>query len=332
MNTLLSPIALLYMGGTFGCKGQPLAPLPAEIFLPRLQQLLQEDYPVLQYFVASQQIRDSSQLQPQDWQDLLQQIQQLVQQGFGKILIVHGTDTLAYTAAFLAEFIPAVVAQPVQLVLTGSQFPLLESHGEAINPHSDALNNLATAYQQLCHSSSLADSNCWVAFDGHIWPAHTVQKIHTSSTPAFAGMSVPSRPAPEQRPLALEALSSLNIAVYYALPLSPEILARQLQDLLSSKPQALIILAFGAGNLPQHAAIEAVLQQAQLDRILVVLSTQVAFGGVNFSYAAGHWLAQFGVLSAGNLSLAASYARLAWLLCQPLSFEQRQQQWQQRLS
>lgn len=324
----LSSMALIYMGGTFGCTGQPLTPLPAEVFLPRLQQVLQNDYPALQAFVASTHIRDSSQLEPQDWQDLLLQIKGLVQQGFDKILIVHGTDTLAYTAAFLAEFIPNVVPHPVQLVITGSQFPLLEATGEAVNLYSDALSNLATAYQQLCGSSSLAQSNCWVAFDGQVWPAHTVQKIHTASTPAFAGTAAPLLLLPEPHSLTLEDLPNLNIAVYYALPLNPELLAQQLEQLLASKPQAMIILAFGAGNLPQHPAIETVLQQAQQAKVLLVLSTQVAFGGVNFNYAAGHWLAQFGVLSAGNWSLAALYARLALLLCQPLGFEQRRQQWQ----
>jgi len=33
-------IALIYMGGTFGCVGEPLSPMPAEQFLPRLAQVL----------------------------------------------------------------------------------------------------------------------------------------------------------------------------------------------------------------------------------------------------------------------------------------------------
>lgn len=351
MHHCLPAIALIYMGGTFGCTGQPLLPLPAEIFLPRLQQLLQGRYPALQCFVASKHVRDSSQLTPQDWPDLLHQIQELVGQGFKHILIVHGSDTLAYTAAFLAQFIHAGVTQPVQLVVTGSQYPLLARDGAAINPQSDALANLSTAYQQLCGQtqSSQQLSHCWVAFDGQVWPAHSVQKIHTSSTPAFSGSCIASGPADSAasalaasgpaasapaallKPAAfrLEALLDLNIAVYYALPLPAETGARQLQQIMLSRPHAVIIMAFGAGNLPRHAAVEAVLQQAQQAGILVILSTQVPFGGVNFNYAAGHWLAQFGVLSAGHCSLPAIYARLAWLLCQPLSFQQRQQQWQQ---
>lgn len=324
----LSSIALIYMGGTFGCIGQPLTPLPAEVFLPRLHQLLQHDYPALHCVVASQNIRDSSQLEPQDWLHLIQQIQTLVQQGFSKILIVHGTDTLAYSAALLAEFIPHVVPQPIQLVITGSQFPLLQSDGQDLNPHSDALSNLTTAYTQLCRNSSIAHSGCWVAFDGQLWPAHTVQKIHSTNTPTFAGIcAAPLSPIPVIQPLNLHALPSVNIAVYYALPLSPETVAEQLQNLIASSPQAVIVLAFGTGNLPQHPAIEAVLQQAQQTEVLMVVGTQVPYGGVNFSYAAGQWLAQCGVLSAGHLSVAALYARLASLLCQPLNFEQRQQQW-----
>lgn len=322
-------IALIYMGGTFGCTGQPLTPLPAEVFLPRLQQLLQPDYPALHCVVASQNIRDSSQLEPQDWLHLIQQIQALVQQGFGKILIVHGTDTMAYSAALLAEFIPAVMSQPVQLVLTGSQFPLLQPDGQELNPQSDALHNLTMAYTQLTSSSVVASSACWVAFDGQLWPAHTVQKIHTTNTPTFAATHTAQlAPVSVIQPLNLHTLPSLNIAVYYALPLSPETVAQQLQNLIVSSAQAIIILAFGAGNLPQHPAIEAALQQAQQAEVLVVVTTQVPYGGVNFHYAAGQWLARYGVLSAGHLSVAAVYARLASVLCQSLDFRQRQQQWQ----
>jgi len=37
---MMKKIALIYMGGTFGCVGEPLSPMPAEQFLPRLAQVL----------------------------------------------------------------------------------------------------------------------------------------------------------------------------------------------------------------------------------------------------------------------------------------------------
>ncbi len=361
MTKLAPSIALIYMGGTFGCTGTPLAPLAAPVFLPLMQQLVGAQFPAIHRLVSSHIIKDSSALNPQDWIDLIVQINQLVGQGHQHILIIHGTDTLAYTAAFLAQYFSD---DSLQLVVTGSQFPLLEPDGQHLNPDSDALLNLRLAYQQLSHvrNTGQQNTNCWVAFGGQIWPALSVQKIHSTATPTFAGQQPSPQSAQQsiqqitnkstQQPgqhgsqaewinavtkskqsIDLSQLENLNIAIYYALPLSACQQAIQLQHYLTlNKLQAIVILAFGSGNLNQHPFIEQVLQQAAEQQIMVVLASQVPFGGVNSRYAAGHWLSQSGVLSANDLPLPAIYARLAYLFCQHLSFAQRQAQWQLALS
>lgn len=346
--TSLSPIALIYMGGTFGSIGQPLQPLAAAQFLPHLQQLLGDAYPALQSFIAAPYSCDSSQLQPQHWQALLTQFSQLQQQDLHKILLIHGTDTLAYAAALLAEFL---AGYGLQVVVTGSQFPLLEQTGQGLNPHSDALHNLNLAYQSLTQSHA---DGVWVAFDGQVWPALSVQKIHSTATPTFAtsladsqthgacdvdkdiDIDIDKNTYPDtvtHAPLSLNtaALNQLNIVMYYVLPLAAALQAQQLEQLIEAEPQAIIILAFGSGNLPQHPAMAAALERAWQAQILVVLASQVTFGGVNFNYAAAHWLQQSGVLSAAQLPIPALYARLAWLLCQDLSFAARQALWNARL-
>lgn len=334
MANLHSPIALIYMGGTFGSIGEPLLPLPAHEFLPVLQQLTQNSFPDLQHFTASSIIRDSSQLVPQDWQILVEQILQLHTQGFDRFLLIHGTDTLAYTAAFLAAYLAATSCDSLQIVVTGSQYPLLDKQGKQLNPNSDAFINLQTAYQYLTQQLSLqTQPGCWVAFDQQVWPAHSVQKVHTADLPAFKG-NVPqqNRSAIKPTDLELAKLAHLNIAIFYVLPIALEQQAAQLAHILKQPQlQAVIVLAFGAGNLAQHELMEQVLQQAYAQHILVILSTQVPFGGVHAHYAAGHWLGDFGVLSAHTLTLPAIYARLALLFCQDLSFSARRKQWQQAL-
>lgn len=334
-------IAMIYMGGTFGCIGEPLNPMPAADFLPRIKQLIGAELSAIQYFTSSAVIKDSSQLNPRDWIDLIAQINNLESQGYRQIIMIHGTDTLAYTAAFLAHYF---AASDLQLVVTGSQFPLLTADGLKLHPSSDALANLGLAYHQLISRADTikAVSNCWVAFDEQVWPALTVQKIHTTKTPAFAGLSAPSndgyQPIQLQTPLNntsdakpvidLNQLEALTIAIYYALPVSAEQQAAQFQNFLSLHPlQAVIILAFGSGNLSQHPLLEQALQQAAERQVMVVIASQVPFGGVNSRYAAGDWLADYGVLSAGHLPVPAIYARLAYLCCQQLSFVARKQQW-----
>ena len=338
MTKFVPSIALIYMGGTFGCTGSPLTPLAASKFLPLIKQLIHTEMPAITYLTSSASIKDSSQLNQQDWIDLITQINQLSAQGYQHFLVIHGTDTLAYTAAFLAEYF---AGQSLQLLVTGSQFPLLDASGQHLNDNSDALSNLRLAYQQLLRTPQ-PNNNCWVAFDKQIWPAATVQKIHTSATPTFTGtlsainqlnQSQCKNPHLATQSIDLSRLNDLNIAIYYALPISAEQHAAQLQQCLrSDKVQAIIIMAFGSGNLGQHVLIEQVLQQAAEHQVLIVLASQVPFGGVNSRYAAGHWLNQFGVLSAANLPLPAVYARLAYLLCHNLSFTERQEYWQLRLT
>ena len=336
-----SSIAVIYMGGTFGCIGEPLKPMSASAFLPVMRQLIGAELPAIHYFTSSSLIKDSSQLNPTDWIDLIAQINTLVSQGFTQIIIIHGTDTLAFTAAFLAHYF---AASDLRLVVTGSQFPLLTADGSQLHPSSDALANLRLAHHHLMshHDNTKAITNCWVSFDGKIWPALTVQKIHTTQTPTFAGVSTvanddyqpmcsPTRlnNTCDAKPIiGLNQLEALTIAIYYALPLSVEQQAAQLQHYLSLHHlQAIIILAFGSGNLSQHPLIEHTLQQAVEQQIMVIIASQVPFGGVNSRYAAGDWLTEYGVLSAGHLPLPAIYARLAYLFCQQLSFAERQQQW-----
>lgn len=328
-------LAIIYAGGTFGCIGQPLAPMPAATFLPRLDAEVAARFNIRCHSLPAPHIRDSSQLQASDWIALLTQIIQLQQQGFRHILLIHGTDTLAYTAAFLAE---VLAGWPLQVVITGSQYPLLDINGFSFNQNSDALDNLTLAIQQLQQPAQ----GCYVVFAGQCWPAHTVQKIHTTDLQAFAGVAglpplqpltiqpLTTRSEPNALIHALQYLRQLNIATYYALPLDWPQQARQLQQLLDSPAlDALIILGLGAGNLAQSREIEQVLRVAAGRGILVVISTQVPFGGVDSRYAAGHWLQDLDVLHAGQLPVAAIYARLAWICCLSTNYQQRRHYWLQ---
>lgn len=99
---MMKKIALIYMGGTFGCVGEPLSPMPAEQFLPRLAQVLPLNLEI-ECFVAPV-IKDSSACTAADWLQLIQYIQKLQQDNFQHFVILHGTDTLSYASAVLARF------------------------------------------------------------------------------------------------------------------------------------------------------------------------------------------------------------------------------------
>src|SRR3970040_3140460 len=98
---------VLYLGGTIGCAGQPLAPLSAEVFLPQLAALIESELVTTlglsQWHYFSGNIKDSSALVPADWGDILELLLNPMYAHIQHWIILHGTDTLAFTAAFLAE-------------------------------------------------------------------------------------------------------------------------------------------------------------------------------------------------------------------------------------
>lgn len=342
------PLNVLYTGGTFGCVGQPLAPLDAQIFLPILQQQLVDLYPADWQVTRLDPLLDSSQITPQHWLSILRYCLHCYQQTQAPILLIHGTDTLAYTAAFLAE---AFAGSDLKLCVTGSQRPLLQ-HAPSDRQHydidaqTDALDNLRTALQALLQ----APAGVRVAFAGEHWPAQTCQKIHSQDLAAFTGHQRVGYPANSYQPLKLtqrqhwlaqaqqhwarleQTLSQIKISVYYATPQSAIHLLEQLADLLARQPDGLILIGYGLGNFPQSPELQRLLTEAQQQGCLLVSATQVPFGGTDTRYASGNWLAELGALPSARLTLPAIYARLSWICATEDEPSRRRKRWMQSLN
>ena len=82
----MKKIALIYMGGTFGCIGELLSPMPAEHFIPQLQQILPAHL-AIECFVAPA-IIDSSACTAENWLQLIQMIQQLQLQAYQYFVVL----------------------------------------------------------------------------------------------------------------------------------------------------------------------------------------------------------------------------------------------------
>ena len=119
---------------------------------------------------------DSANILPADWQ----QIAQLVAERLGRMdgaVVVHGTDTMAYTASMLSFMLQGI---PIPLVLTGSQMPLGV-------PMSDAEDNLRCAV----HMASSGMPGVFVAFDRRIMLGCRTSKVRTVSFNAFESINSP---------------------------------------------------------------------------------------------------------------------------------------------
>lgn len=335
-------IGVLYTGGTFGCAGQPLAPLSAAFFVPILRTQLEQLYATDWQIIDLDPLLDSSQTQPQHWLSILQHCLSFYQNQQLPIIVIHGTDTLAYTAAFLAE---AFAGSDVRLCVTGSQRPLLDSRLNAaaaqIDPHSDALDNVRCALQAVLY----APAGVSVAFAGEHWPAQTCQKIHSQDLAAFTGHRRVGYPATSYQSLNMvqhqhwlmqaaqrlgllqQTLSQIRLSVYYATPQPLAHLIDQLSDLIARQPDGLILIGYGLGNFPDHPTLRQLLMTAKEQGCLVLISTQVPFGGTATRYASGDWLAQVGVLPSAGLTLAAIYARLLWICATLPTATARRKRW-----
>lgn len=343
-----SKVGILYLGGTIGCAGRPLLPLAADLFLPHLASIIRtelattseepthKEHPAIEWHYFSGKIKDSSALVPDDWREIIELLLAPQNAHIEKWIILHGTDTLSFTAAFLSA---ALQTTKLKVVVTGSQIPLLDPTKFSLNPESDALDNIKSSLAAL---ASDTDDHGWVrvAFNKTDWIADGVQKIHTRHRTAFSGrvinqsLQVNLNTKNDQIYAILkqpkrfkEALSQVNIQIYYVSPLPLDTLVSQLEQTLTSGANAVILLAYGLGNLLDDLRIHRLLLAAEQHGVLVVLSTQVPFGGVEPRYAAGNWLAACGVLSGGSLPVSTIFARLAWQQMTIRTFSERRQQW-----
>ncbi|GAA0312280.1 asparaginase [Psychrobacter aestuarii] len=339
-------VKLIYAGGTFGSYGQPLAPLDVDVFLPVLQSFLTDELPYFSWLENSL-IKDSSQLHACDFMHFYTLILKAYEQGQRQFVLITGTDTLSYLGAFLAE---AFAGSDICIVLTGSMRPLLDSN---IVSHyqrdtdSDAWDNFSAALRLAAYGNS----GVQICFGGESWPAQTVQKIHSHDLMAFTGHGRAAYPASsyakdlpvarrqhwlDDRTAALNATQARAekavVHALYCLPNDADVLCQQLNALSKKAPCGIILLGFGAGNLPHSQALADALDQAYAQGHMVVCASQCAFGGVSASYAAGSWQYEHHVIAGERLTISAIYARLLWLLLHYDTPTRRRQRWSYTIS
>ena len=320
---MMKKIALIYMGGTFGCIGEPLSPMPAEQFIPKLQHILPLHLEI-DCFTAPV-IRDSSACIASDWLQLLEQIQHLQLQQYQHFVIIHGTDTLSYASAVLSRF----MGQSAHVVLTGSQYPLLNVQGSDSREFTDAIDNLNFALD----SAVQAPAGVYLAFHHQLIHASTALKVHTTALNAFAGSTEDNECQADWQPLAvheqlIEKARHFNCMSLMMQPVAPELLFANLQAIASKPPHVLILQGFGTGNIAVSADIIALLQALRQQGCAVIITTQVPFGGIDQRYAVSQWITDAKILISNCSSHADLYAKALKMYLQYDAVDQWLAHWQ----
>ena len=319
---MIKNIALIYMGGTFGCVGDPLAPMPADLFIPKLEQILAEQYFVECHHAPA--IKDSSACTATDWLQLVQFIQQLQSRQIQHFVIIHGTDTLSYASAVLAHFI----GNSAHVVLTGSQYPLLNAQGNEQREFSDALDNLKFALDSISECSA----GVYLAFHHQLLHAQTALKQHTTELNAFAGLEANIAIQTSQACYQIEAKDIVKAAKFncMSIMMQPVDLTQQLNNLnnlLARPPHFLFLQGFGTGNLAVNDAMIALIDQLYEQGCICVLTTQVPFGATDQRYAIAEWVNHCKILLNESYGHADLYAIALKMYLQYDTVEQWHRHW-----
>ena len=255
---------------------------------------------------------DSSLMLPEDWVNIATTIYRNYWD-YDSFLILHGTDTMAYTAAALA-FSLRGLKKPV--ALTGSMKTLEESG-------TDAPKNLWDSLVFSREAPKLGLSGVYIVFYGKVILGVRASKVNAADVDAFTSVNYPyiarvngENVAVEYKPsrcvegeLKLEASFDRSIAVLKAFP---GIRADLVEALLSAGVRGIIVESFGLGGLPE----ELIKKLSKISsKVPVVVTSQPTYGGVNLEvYEVGRRLLDSGVIPAYDMSKEATTVKLMWVL------------------
>jgi len=307
-------LLLVHTGGTLGMVGgkpHPLRPdtLASTVhsFVPELGEIAAIDFEVFANV-------DSSELQPEHHENLAKYIFARYE-SYDGFVIIHGTDTMAYTASALS-FLLRGLTKPI--VITGSQRPISELR-------SDAKGNLTAACVLAAEAPAIPEVSIFfgtVLLRGcratKIWTTHYDAFISPNCPPlANVGVSI-ERGAhirrPGDGPTHPGRLGRSLFVVRMFPGLEPDLLRRLLDDGVSG----IVIEAFGVGGVPVHErSLIPFLEAAAARNVPVILRTQCLYGPVDPSlYEGGSLAVRAGAIAAGDMTSEAALLKLSVLVGQ----------------
>ncbi|MHB1453760.1 MAG: asparaginase [Saccharofermentanales bacterium] len=307
----MKKILLLSTGGTIACTPSDtgLAPtLSAEDIVGFVPRLLQE------YRIEARTIfsLDSSNIQPEEWQMIAREVAGSIEY-FDGVVILHGTDTMAYTASMLS-FMLRNLDKPV--ILTGSQLPIAA-------PGTDAETNIHHAFL----AADYGMKGVFVVFDGKIIHGTRVAKVRTVSMNAFesinstlAGSIVDGQVVGEP-----QLLESEDCKPFLDDRISPDVCL--LKMIPGTKPElfdsirslgyrGVVIEGFGLGGV--HFLRRNILEKIQTlieAGIAVLLTTQCPFEVSDLSvYEVGEKALRAGIIPGYDMTSETAVTKLMWVL------------------
>jgi L-asparaginase len=322
-------VLLIYTGGTVGMIEDATGALRSfdfnhlKKYVPEINRLnfhidsIQFEVPI-----------DSSDMNPEKWLHLVKIIEENYDKYDG-FVILHGTDTMAYSASALS-FMLENLNKPV--ILTGSQLPIGKIR-------TDGKENLITALEIAVDKNENGEAivpEVCIFFQNLLMRGNRTIKVNADNFRAFNSFNYPILAEagtyirywhdlilhrPHNLKPKFHYLLDTNVTVIRIFPgISPEIL-RAIIHIPHLK--GIVLETYGAGNAPTGKCFLDVIKEGIDKGIVIVNVTQCASGSVEMSrYQAGQALKDIGVLSGNDITTEAAVAKLMLLFGHGLSHEE----------
>ena len=316
-----SKILLIYTGGTIGMNKNPLTgalePFDFEHLLSKVPELAQ-----FQTEIATYQFSppiDSSDMSPKFWTELAHLIADRYDE-FDGFVILHGTDTMSYTASALS-FMLQNLTKPV--ILTGSQLPIGQLR-------TDGKENLITSIEMAAakHQDGTPKvPEVCVYFNGHLMRGNRTTKQSADEFNAFESFNYPHladagvqisyheefihRPDFHKKMTPHFQLDS-NVVIFSLFPGVREDMIRHIID--TPHLRSIVMRTYGSGNAPQSPWLISTLKEAYRRGKVVINISQCLQGRVEMSrYDTGYQLKEAGVISGYDGTVEGAVTKLMFL-------------------
>ena len=327
-------VLIIYTGGTIGMKNTANGYVPAPGFLSEallsIGDLDREEFPKWELYEMSP-LLDSSNISVIEWNRIASVIYENYSRYSG-FVVLHGTDTMAYTASALS-FMLEGLSKPV--VLTGSQIPLSEIR-------SDGRDNLVTSL--LIAADGVVPEVC-LYFNGRLLRGNRATKMSADGLMAFdtpnypilaeAAISIkynPSAIMPKRTgELVYHPFSEVPIGV---LKVFPGIQFGLFEEIMTEKLSGIVLETFGAGNIPSgNGELLPIIKKAFSSGSVVAVCSQCPTGTVALgAYETSAALKTAGAVSGRDMTTEAAVAKLYYLFSLGIDKERIKEQMEKNIA